>query len=124
LQAVARAGPLGASGARMLYNLADALYPELPRDLAPSAERRLLHEGLPAIWRVRLWLLWLEWEPVLTLHARRRFWRLSLAERQAACARLRGSRFAGVRRAWARLAARVEDALAESGARAHSSEGA
>ena len=112
MQADARARPLGASGARMLYNLADALYPELPRDLVPAAERRLLHEGLPTIRRVRLWLLWLEWEPVVTLHARRRFWRLPLAERQAACARLRESRFAGVRRAWARLAARVEDALA------------
>jgi len=99
----------------MLYNLADALYPELPRDLVPAAERRLLHEGLPAIRRLRLTLLWLEWEPILTLHACRRFWRLPLAERQAACARLRGSRFASVRRSWARLAARVEDALAAAG---------
>jgi hypothetical protein len=107
-------GPLGAGGARMLYNLADALYPELPRDLVPAAERRLRHEGLGAIRRVRLLLLWLEWEPLLTARASRRFWRLPLAERQAACARLRESRFAGVRRAWARLAARVEDALAES----------
>ena len=113
MQPETRARPLGAGGARMLYNLADALYPELPRDLLPAAEARLLHEGLPAIRRVRLWLLWLEWEPVLTLHERRRFWRLPLAERQAACARLRGSRFAGVRRGWARLAARVEDALAD-----------
>jgi hypothetical protein len=116
-------GPLGASGARMLYNLADALYPELPRDLLPAAERRLRHEGLGAIRRVRLLLLWLEWEPLLTGRARARFWRLPLAERQAACARLRGSRFTSVRRAWARLAARVEDALAEAGA-PHSSVGA
>jgi hypothetical protein len=98
----------------MLYNLADALYPELPRDLLPVAEQRLLHEGLGAIRRVRLALLWLEWEPVLTLHARRRFWRLPLAERQAACARWRGSRFTAARRAWARLTARVEDALERS----------
>jgi hypothetical protein len=110
-----RARPLGSNGARMLYNLADALYPELPaRDLVPAAERRLLHAGLPGIRRARLALLWLEWEPLLTLHARRRFWRLSLAERQAACARWRGSRFACARRAWARLAAWVEDALAQS----------
>ena len=110
----------------MLYNLADALYPELPRDLVPPAERRLLHEGVAAIRRVRLALLWLEWEPILTGHARSRFWRLPLAERQAACARWRGSRFAGARRAWARLSARVEDALAEAAEPppAHSSVGA
>jgi hypothetical protein len=95
----------------MLYNLADALYPELPRDLLPAAERRLRHEGPAAIRRVRLALLWLEWEPVLSGHASRRFWRLPRAERQAACARWRGSRFAFARRAWARLAARTEDAL-------------
>jgi hypothetical protein len=114
--------PLGAAGARMLYNLADALYPELVRDPAPAAERRLRHEGVGAVRRMRLALLWLEWEPVLTLRARRRFWRLPLAERQAACARWRGSRFAFARRAWARLAAFVEDALSAS--RAHSSDGA
>lgn len=108
------ARPLGAGGARMLYNLADALYPELPRDLAPAAERLLLHRGLGAIRRARLALLWLEWEPLLTLHARRRFWRLPLDGRQAACARWRGSRFAFARRAWARLAAWVEDALQAS----------
>jgi hypothetical protein len=109
-----RARPLGPSAARTLYNLADALYPELPRDLAPAAERRLLHAGLGAIRRTRLLLLWLEWEPVLTLRARRRFFRLPLDERQAACARWRGSRFAFARRAWARLSALVEDALAQS----------
>jgi hypothetical protein len=98
----------------MLYNLADALYPELPRELAPAAERVLRHAGLGAIRRMRLSLLWLEWEPVLTLRARRRFWRLPLTERQAACARWRGSRFAFARRAWARLAAWVEDALQSS----------
>ncbi len=108
----------------MLYNLADALQPELARDLVPAAERALLHSGLPAIRRMRLLLLWLEWEPVLTLRARRRFWRLPLAERQAACARLRESRFAGARRAWARLSAWVEDALVASGPRPHSSDGA
>ena len=121
MQAVARARPLGASGARMLYNLADALYPELPRDLAPAAECQLLHEGLPAIRRM---LLWLEWEPVLTLRAGRRFWRLPLGERQAACARLRESRFAAARRAWARLSAWVEDALDATAAPPHSSDGA
>jgi len=103
--------PLGASGARMLYNLADALYPELPRDLAPAAERQLRHAGPGAIRRARLALLWLEWEPLVTLRSRSRFWRLPLAERQAACARWRGSRFAFARRAWARLSALVEDAL-------------
>jgi hypothetical protein len=109
-----RARPLGPGAARTLYNLADALYPELPRDLAPAAERMLLHAGLGRVRRTRLLLLWLEWEPVLTLRARRRFFRLSLAERQAACARWRGSRFAFARRAWARLAAFVEDALVQS----------
>ncbi len=98
----------------MFYNLADALYPELPRELVPAAERLLLHAGLGAIRRARLSLFWLEWEPVLTLQARSRFWRLPLAERQAACVRWRGSRFAFARRAWARLAAFVEDALAQS----------
>lgn len=109
-----RARPLGPGAARTLYNLSDALYPELPRDLAPAAERLLRHRGLGAIRRTRLLLLWLEWEPVLTLRARRRFFRLPLDERQAACARWRGSRFVFARRAWARLAAFVEDALAQS----------
>ena len=98
----------------MLYNRADALYPELPRDLAPAAERLLLHRGPGAVRRARLALLWLEWEPLLTLRAQSRFWRLPLAERQAACARWRGSRFAFARRAWARLASLVEDALQAS----------
>jgi hypothetical protein len=109
-----RARLLGPAGARMLYNLADALYPELSRDPAPAAERLLLHRGLGAIRRARLALLWLEWEPLLSLHARSRFWRLPRPERQAACARWRGSRFAFARRAWARLAALVEDALERS----------
>lgn len=122
MQAEARSGPLGTSGARMLYNLADALHPELPRELVPAAERALRHAGLPAIRRMRLLLLWLEWEPVLTLRARQRFWRLPLAQRQAACARLRASRFVAARREWARLSAWVEDALAAAGP--HSSEGA
>jgi hypothetical protein len=107
---------LGAGAGRMLYNLADALYPELPpRDLVPAAERLLRHAGVGAVRRARLSLLWLEWEPVLTGRARRRFWRLPLEARQAACARWRGSRFVFARRAWARLAAWVEDALRESG---------
>jgi hypothetical protein len=104
--------PLGPAGARMLHNLAEALYPELALDPVPAAEQRLLHEGVGAVRRARLALLWLEWEPVVTLRERRRFWRLPLAERQAACARWRGSRFAFARRAWARLAAFAEDALA------------
>jgi len=123
LQADARARLFGPSSARMLYNLADALHPELARDLVPAAERALLHAGLPAIRRMRLLLLWLEWEPVLTLHARRRFWRLPLSARQAACQRMRESRFAAARRAWARLSAWVEDAL-DASARPHSSDGA
>jgi hypothetical protein len=98
----------------MLYNLADALHPAEARDLLPAAERALRHRGPGAIRRARLALLWLEWEPILTLHARRRFWRLPLPERQAACARWRGHRFAFARRAWARLTALVDDALAET----------
>jgi hypothetical protein len=114
----------------MLHNLAEALYPELALDPVPAAERRLLHEGVGAVRRARLALLWLEWEPVLTLRGSR-FWRLPLAARQAACARWRGSRFAFARRAWARLAAFAEDALAASAPshgnrarEAHSSDGA
>ena len=106
--------PLGAGGARMLYNLADALHPAEARDPLPAAERALRHRGPGAIRRARLALLWLEWEPIVTLHARRRFWRLPLPERQAACARWRSHRFACARRAWARLSAWVDDALAEA----------
>ncbi|MEN8161101.1 MAG: hypothetical protein ABFS41_13600 [Myxococcota bacterium] len=36
---------LGPGAARMLYNLADALHPELVRDLVPAAARALLHRG-------------------------------------------------------------------------------
>jgi hypothetical protein len=124
-------GPLGPAAGRMLYNLADALHPELVRDLVPAASQRLRHAGPRAARRLMLSLTWLEWEPLLSGRARRRFWRLERAERQAACARFRTSRFAFRRRAWARLSAFVEDALAASaapGERAragdHSSEGA
>jgi hypothetical protein len=97
----------------MLYNLADALHPELVRDLVPAAARELRHRGPGAFRRMHAWLALLEWEPVLG-HGGRRFWRLPLPERQAACERFRSSRFAWRRRAWAELAAWVEDALAAS----------
>jgi len=113
--------PFGPQAGRMLYNLADALHPERVVDLVPELSRRLRHRGLGAIRRFRLWLAWLEWEPLLSGHARGRFWRLPRAERQAACARFRGSRFAWRRRAWAEFAALVEDALE---ATPHSPEGA
>ena len=117
--------PLGPGQGRMLYNLADALHPECVRDLVPAAARLLRHRGPGAARRQHLWLALLEWEPALTGHSRRRFWRLPRAERQEACARFRGSRFAWRRRAWAELSAWVEDALAASEApRAHSSDGA
>ena len=122
-------GPLGPRAGRMLYNLADALHPERVRDLVPAAARLLRHRGPRAVRRFHLWLALLEWEPLLTRRAQRRFWRLPRAERQAACARFRGSRFAWRRRAWAELSAWVEDALAAaSEARSeplsHSSDGA
>jgi hypothetical protein len=113
--------PLGPRAGRMLYNLADALHPELVRDLVPAAARLLRHRGPGAARRFLLWLALLEWEPLLRGRARRRFWRLPRAERQAACARFRGSRFVWRRRAWAELSAWVEDALEAS---AHSSDGA
>jgi hypothetical protein len=121
--------PLGAASARTLYNLADALHPELVRDLVPEAERCLRQRGLGAIRRFRLQLAALDWEPLLGGRVRRRFWRLPRAERQAACARWRESRFAARRRAWAELAALVEDALAALvedalAASPHSSDGA
>jgi hypothetical protein len=115
--------PIGPRAGRMLYNLADALHPELVRDLVPAAARALRQRGPGAARRFHLWLALLEWEPLLTGRARRRFWRLPRAEREAACARFRGSRFAWRRRAWAELSAWVEDALAETPA-LHSSEGA
>ena len=121
MQANGGARPLGPSGARMLYNLADALHPDVVCDPTPAAERALRHAGPGAVRRIRTLLLWLEWEPVLTGRARRRFWRLPLEERRAACARMRESRFAGMRRGWAHLSAWVEDALE---ATLHSSEGA
>jgi hypothetical protein len=113
--------PLGPRAGRMLYNLADALHPETVRDLVPAAARELRHRGPAAVRRLQLWLALLEWEPLLSGRARRRFWRLPRAERQAACARFRGSRFVWRRRAWAELSAWVEDALEAS---PHSSDGA
>jgi hypothetical protein len=115
--------PLGPGSGRMLYNLADALHPETVRDLVPAAARALRHRGPGAARRLVFWLALLEWEPLLTGRARRRFWRLDRAERRAACARFRGSRFVWRRRAWAHLSAWVEDALAAS-ERSHSSDGA
>jgi hypothetical protein len=104
--------PLGPRAGRMLYNLADALHPETVRDLVPEAARLLRHRGPGAARRLLLWLSLLEWEPVLASRARGRFWRLPRAERQSACARFRGSRFAWRRRAWAELSAWCEDSLA------------
>jgi hypothetical protein len=105
--------PIGPGAARMLYNLSDALHPELVRDLVPAAARKLRHRGPAAYRRMHCWLALLEWEPLL-VRPRRRFWRLPREERQAACQRFRGSRFAWRRRAWAELSAWVEDALAET----------
>jgi hypothetical protein len=109
--------PLGPRAGRMLYNLADALHPERPRDLVPAAARFLRHRGPGAVRRFHLWLALLEWEPLFAGRVRRRFWRLPRAEREAACARSRGSRFVWRRRAWAELSAWVEDALDASEAR-------
>jgi hypothetical protein len=103
--------PVGPGAARMLYNLADALHPELLRDLVPEAARTLRHRGPGGTRRMHCWLALLEWEPLL-VRPRRRFWRLPREERRAACERFRGSRFAWRRRAWAELSAWVEDALA------------
>ena len=106
-------GPVGPGAARMLYNLADALHPELVRDLVPAAARELRHRGPARVRRMHCWLALLEWEPLLR-RPPRRFWRLSREDRQAACQRFRGSRFAWRRRAWAELSAWVEDALADT----------
>jgi hypothetical protein len=106
-------GPVGPGAARMLYNLADALHPELLRNLVPEAARALRHRGPAGARRMHCWLALLEWEPLL-VPPRRRFWRLPREERRAACERFRGSRFAWRRRAWAELSAWVEDALAEA----------
>jgi len=114
--------PIGPGAARMLYNLADALHPELARDLVPAASRALLHRGPRAVRRMHGWLALLEWEPVL--RGGRRFWRLPREERAAACRRFRESRFVWRRRAWAELSAWVEDALAASDRPAYSSDGA
>jgi len=111
---LAAAEPLGPRTGRMLYNLADALHPDPVRDLVPAAARLLRHRGPAAARRLLVWLTLLEWEPLLAGRARRRFWRLPLAERQAACVRSRTSRFAWRRRAWAELSAWVDDALAAS----------
>lgn len=120
------AGPLSWKAARTLYNLADALWPPGgpgveggALDVARPVAGELRHEGPAAARRLWLWLLWLDWAPLL--HSRgRRFWQLSREERRATFARFEESRFALVRRAAADLRARLARAVEAL----HSSEGA
>jgi hypothetical protein len=111
------------------YNAADALVPPGPDgapgagdlDLLPAVERRLLHEGPGAARRVGLWLVALEWAPLLRLRDRRRFSRLPHAQRRSFLGGWLGGRCAPRRRAMLHLRALVEEALASAG---YSSDGA
>jgi hypothetical protein len=107
-------------GARTVYNVADALAPGLPTDLAPALARHLRHAGPAAARWLWLWLEVLDWEPLLTLRARHRFWRLPRTGRVAAVERWRHSRIGPRRRAFAGLARWLE----AEGVAAQSADGA
>jgi hypothetical protein len=108
---------LPAPSARTLYNVADALAARgADVDVAPWLERRLAARGPAAARRVRRLLVCIEWQPLLTLRARRRFSWLPREQRRRLLGALeRRSLVPGRRRAVAELRGWIEEALAESG---------
>jgi hypothetical protein len=111
-------GPLSARSARVLYNVADALAgPDAPPlDVAPAVERQIRHRGAGAARRTWLLLQCIEWQPLLTLRARRGFSWLPRARRRELLAGWERSRLAWRRRALAELRASIEAARQSSGA--------
>jgi hypothetical protein len=111
-------GPLSPRAARVLYNVADALAEEgePPLDVAPAVERRIRHRGVGAARRTWLLLQCIEWEPLLTLRARRGFSWLPRARRRELLAAWERSRLGWRRRAFAELRASIEAARQSSGA--------
>ena len=99
---------------RTLYNVADALRPapegSVAVDLAPAVEAGL--ESPAEARALRRTLRWLELETRLRRAPVRGFCWLSRQERCAALAQLQHSPFAWRRRAFVRLAAVVDSALA------------
>jgi hypothetical protein len=109
-------GALPAASARTLYNVADALAPRGGDvDVAPWLERCLAARGPAAARRVRRLLACIEWQPLLTLRARRRFSWLPREQRRRLLEALeRRSLVPGRRRALAELRGWIGEALAES----------
>jgi hypothetical protein len=103
---VTRPPPLLRQRTRTFYNVADAQGPGCSAvDLLPSLERELRHRGPAAARWLWFWLSCLEWEPVLTLRARQRFFRLPREQRGAALQRWASSRIPARARAFRELEA-------------------
>jgi len=112
---------LGPRSVRTLHNAADALVPPGADgspgagdvDLSPHVERSLRHQGPGAARRLVTLLGCLEWQPLLTLRARRSFSALPRARRQELLRRWEHSRLRSRRQALAALRRVVEEGLAE-----------
>lgn len=108
---------LSARSARTLYNVADALVPPGTGDevgagdldLVPEVETRLQRAGPGAARRLQLILAWIEWDPVLTLRARRSFSQLPRPVRSRLLDGWRTSRLAARRRAFDALEGLVRE---------------
>ena len=109
-------GPLSPRAARVLYNVADALAEEgAPAlDLAPFVESAIRHRGVAAARRVWLLLLYIEWQPLLTLRESRGFSWLPRERRRALLRGWERSRFGPRRRAFAELRGWIEAAAGHS----------
>ena len=114
--------PLSRRSARTLYNVADALLPP-PKpgepgagdlDVAPFVEQRIRWGGVGVARRCWLLLTWIEWQPVLTLRARRGFSRLPRERRRALLRTWQQSRVPARRRAFEGLREWVEAGAAEA----------
>jgi hypothetical protein len=104
---------LSRRAARTFYNVADALAPEAGDvDLVPELERRLRFGGAAAARRLWLLLALLEWQPLVTLRARRGFSWLPRAARREVLDGWARSRLPARRRARRWLDELVREGLA------------
>ena len=110
-----RGQPLLRQRTRTFYNVAEALCHSFGGvDLLPAVEGRLRHRGPGAARWLWFWLTWLEWEPVWTGRARRRFFHLPRELRRAALARWEGSRIPARARAFRELDAELRRAALDA----------